>query len=362
MYNNSGGLFHFIQINTGYFGRADRLGDINHRIGVPFDNINLFIVQFFNDSLDTHASNTHTGSDRVHIGLGGRNSHFGTLARLARNGADFNDAVIDFRDLVFQQAAQEIAMRARKDDLRAARAFLYFQDDGTNPIMNFKALTRDLLVLRHDPFGFHVQANRGTLSHINGLHHSADNFSDLFFVIIGLHLAFSFADALLNNLAGCLGSNTAEILGSGFNNCHITQVGFRAYPPGVFKQHLSSFVLYIFDNFLFDEDAYLSGLWINFSFNLLGVGCINSPPICRDHGRFNGRKDDLLGQLFFFQNFVERQCKFVLHNQPAPRNLYYTQKSGGRPLFDAFGIGTTITIKILAYKRKSCKDLTSLMS
>ena len=42
-----------------------------------------------------------------------------------------------------------------------------------------------------------------------------------------------------------------------------------------------------------------------------------------------------------------------------PEYLYYTQKSGGCPLFDAFGIGTTTTYGILAYKLKRCKDLQS---
>ena len=77
-------------------------------------------MQFLDDGLDAHALDAHARADRVHARLGGRDGHLGALAGFAGDGADLDNAVIDLRDFVLEQAAQEIAMRAREDDLRAA--------------------------------------------------------------------------------------------------------------------------------------------------------------------------------------------------------------------------------------------------
>jgi hypothetical protein len=66
--------------------------------------------------------------------------------------------------------------------------------------------------------------------------------------------------------------------------------------------------------------------------------------------------------LFHLNNSGVGVCTsiFAAHAPLLPlftEKMYYTQKSGGCPLFDAFGIGITTTEPILTYKRKRCKDL-----
>ena len=68
------------------------------------------------------------------------------LAGLAGNGADFHDAVIDLGDFILKQAAQEIAMRAGKDDLRARASFLDLQTNGADAVVNLETLAGDLLL------------------------------------------------------------------------------------------------------------------------------------------------------------------------------------------------------------------------
>jgi len=147
-------------------------------------------------------------------------------------------------------------------------------------------------------------------------------------------------------------------LGVDFDNCHIAKVNFRAQPAGLVKQYFGTLVLDIFDYFFLYEDANKPGFRINFSFDLLGVGGIYCPPISRYHRGFNCRQNDLLRQFVFLPTLsLKANANSFFIIQPAPRNLYYTQKSGGHPLFGAFDIGITDTQRILAYNLKSCKDL-----
>ena len=84
------------------------------------DDVDLLVVQFLDDGLDADALDAHAGSHRIHAGLGCHDRHLGARARLAGNGAHFDDAMIDLGDLVLQEAPQEIAMGARENDLRPA--------------------------------------------------------------------------------------------------------------------------------------------------------------------------------------------------------------------------------------------------
>ena len=75
----------------------------------------------------------------------------------------------------------------------------------------------------------------------------------------------------------------------------------------------SVFVLLdLLDDFLFGENRNFAGLGIDLGFDLLGRGGVDRPAIGRNHGGFDRSKDDLLGKLLFFQDFVEGQGEFVL--------------------------------------------------
>ena len=101
-----------VQIYAAHPGRADRLGDVLGRVGVPFDHVNLLFVQLTDDRLDADAANTHAGSDRIDALLGGGDGNLGALAGLPGDRTDFDHAVVDLRDLVLQQPPQEIAVGA----------------------------------------------------------------------------------------------------------------------------------------------------------------------------------------------------------------------------------------------------------
>ena len=167
-------------------------------------------MQFFNNGLNANALDTHARTDRIHTGLGRHHSDFGARTRFACDGADLDHAVIDFRNFVFQQTPQEVAMGARENDLRAARAVLDFQYHCANAVVDFKAFVRDFLVGRQNAFGLHVQADRRTL-HIGGLYNAADDLAHLPAKVFHLRRAFCFADALLDYLTCSLRRNAAKV-------------------------------------------------------------------------------------------------------------------------------------------------------
>ncbi len=70
-------------------------------------------------------------------------------------------------------------MRARENDLRAARAVLHFQHHGAQAVMHFETFARHLLVVGHDALGLHIQAQGHTLHGVAGLHHAADDLAHL---------------------------------------------------------------------------------------------------------------------------------------------------------------------------------------
>ena len=48
----------------------------------------------------------------------------------------------NFRDFIFEQPAQEIAMSAREDDLWTARIVFYFGDQGSDAVVNAETFAR----------------------------------------------------------------------------------------------------------------------------------------------------------------------------------------------------------------------------
>ena len=187
-HNHRGGLSALgmlIQIYAGNTRRAERLGNVRSRVGIVFNHINLFVVQLAHDRLDAHPANAHACAHRVHRRLKRRHGYLRTLARLSGNRADLYQAVIDLGHLIFQQAAQEVAMRTRQHNLRAARRLLHFQEQRLHPVMNTEALAGDLLITRQNPLGLHIQAQGGSLRR-SSLHHPADDFAYLLGIVLEL--------------------------------------------------------------------------------------------------------------------------------------------------------------------------------
>ena len=71
-------------------------------------------------------------------------------ARIARHRADLDDAVIDFRHFLREQLRHELRMRARQENLRAARLAAHVIDIGADAVAGAEVFARDHLVAADD--------------------------------------------------------------------------------------------------------------------------------------------------------------------------------------------------------------------
>ena len=56
-------------------------------------------------------------------------------------------------------------MRTGENNLRPARTILYFQYNRANALMYLETLARNSLIIGHNAFGLHIQANGRRLVH-----------------------------------------------------------------------------------------------------------------------------------------------------------------------------------------------------
>ena len=104
--------------NVGNLGRAQGAGDKQGRVGSPVDDIDVFITQLADDAMDTCSFHTDTSANGVDAVVIGLHSHLGTLARLADNLLDGDEAVVNLGHLGFEQTLQENLGSTRKRDHR----------------------------------------------------------------------------------------------------------------------------------------------------------------------------------------------------------------------------------------------------
>ena len=102
-----------VQEYTGHTGWAERFRNVERGIGIPFDDINLFVIQLPYDGLDTHTADTNTGTHRINCRLESSNSH---MSRLARQEMYFGkylsmDDIIKGVDKVTAEQSQRLAQQ-----------------------------------------------------------------------------------------------------------------------------------------------------------------------------------------------------------------------------------------------------------
>ena len=85
-------FFSFVDGNRNDLSRAEGIGNIDGRIFIPFDDVDLFVLQFRNDVLDANAFRTDTGADGIDVFITGIDGDLGTAARFAGDGFQFDDA------------------------------------------------------------------------------------------------------------------------------------------------------------------------------------------------------------------------------------------------------------------------------
>jgi hypothetical protein len=150
-----------------------------------------------------------TAWTRVDAAVLGHHRDFGARARVAGNRLDLDDAVVDLRHLLREQAGHELGMGARQEDLRAARLRTDVVDIGAHPVLVAERLARLHLVPAQDRLGAaEIDQHVAVLDALDLADH---DLADAVLVLAVLALALGLAHLLHDHLLGALRGDAAEV-------------------------------------------------------------------------------------------------------------------------------------------------------
>ena len=139
-----------VEHDLGDFGGRQRIDDEVGDIGRPRDDVDLLALQFVDHRLDAAAAHADAGADRIDRAVLGAHRDLGARARIAGDRDDLDDAVIDFRHFLAEQARHEFGMGARQEDLRPALLAAHVIDIGADAVAGAEGLARQRLVAPDD--------------------------------------------------------------------------------------------------------------------------------------------------------------------------------------------------------------------
>src|SRR6185436_16046005 len=119
------------------------------------------------------------------------------------------DAFVDLGDLGLEELLDELRIRARKDDLRAARFAVDVADVGDDAVAGPVRFTRRLLAERKHALGL-AEVDDDVVALLEPADDAADELALAVLVLVVNEVAFGVAHALEQHLLGRLGGDAAE--------------------------------------------------------------------------------------------------------------------------------------------------------
>ena len=133
------------------------------------------------------------------------------MPRLARDGLELDDVVDDLGDLELEEPLHEARVGARHHDLRALGGLADLHDVGLQAAAVVVVLVLHLLGLRQQRFDLTEVEER--VAGVGLLDDAGDDVALASRVLLVLHLALGFADALEDHLLGRLRGDATEVVG-----------------------------------------------------------------------------------------------------------------------------------------------------
>ena len=109
----------FIDVDHQHLCRAEGFCNIDRRVGIPLDDVDLFVVQLIDDALYARAALADACTDRIDLHVRRMYSNLGAEARFARDGFDLHDAGLNLRHFQLKESLDEAGMRATDQNLRS---------------------------------------------------------------------------------------------------------------------------------------------------------------------------------------------------------------------------------------------------
>jgi hypothetical protein len=107
-----------VEHDLGHFRRLQRVHDERGGVRRPWDDVDALALKLANDRLNTAAAHADAGAYGVDGRVPRHHGDLGARTRVAGDGFDCDDPVVDLRHLHGEKLRHELGMGARHEDLR----------------------------------------------------------------------------------------------------------------------------------------------------------------------------------------------------------------------------------------------------
>ena len=174
------------------------------------DDVNSFATELIRHHAHTTATCADACTHRVNMWVVRPHGDLGAVTRLTSRSTNLDDARRNLGDLKLKETLDQTWVGPRHHDLRALGGFADFHDVGLETGAVLVALVGNLLCLRQK--GLDATEVQKGVPVISLLDDAGDDVTLSTGVLVVLHVALDFTNALHDDLLGRLGGDTAEVL------------------------------------------------------------------------------------------------------------------------------------------------------
>ena len=199
----------------------------------------------------------------------------GAAAGIARDRFDLDDAVIDLRHLLREQLGHELRVRARQEDLRAARLLAHVVDIGAHPLALAEALARQQFVAPQHRLG--AAEIDDDIAELDPLDEAVDDLADAVLELGVLPLPLGVAHLLHDDLLRGLRRDAAEIDRRQRVGDEIADLGLGVEALRRRERHLRRVVLDLVDDLAEAQQADLAAAPVDLGADVVFLAVFRAP-------------------------------------------------------------------------------------
>src|SRR5262249_7857437 len=180
---------------------------------------------------DARALHADAGADRIDVAIARRDGDLGARPGLARRALDADDLLVDLGHLHLEQLLEQALVRARQDDLRAARRLVDVDDVGDDAVAGAERLAGHLVA--HGQEGLGPAQVDDDVAALEPPDDPRDELALPVLVLIEDVVALRLAYALQDDLLGGLGGDATEPLPGPVQLEELAVLGVLLLGPGL---------------------------------------------------------------------------------------------------------------------------------